>query len=120
MSAEFQEMMAAGDDTFHDTQKRLKKSPSLGTCAALCKRVNATIERKIERLQKEGAGIACAAGCNFCCYLRVSIAPHEAIALYFHSVGNRANRTGGYFRAGRQSFDPMASQTFDGILSISS
>jgi hypothetical protein len=43
--------------------------------------VNTTIERKLERLQKEEAGIACAAGCNFCCYLRVSIAPHEAIAL---------------------------------------
>lgn len=84
MRADFQEAIEAGDETFRETKKRLKKNPGVDTCAALCRRVNGVVEGKFSRLQKDGAGISCVAGCNFCCYLRVSVQPHEAIALFYH------------------------------------
>lgn len=51
-------------------------------CAALCEHTNATLEREFARFAAEGSPVACAQGCSFCCHHRVSVLPHEALALW--------------------------------------
>lgn len=53
-------------------------------CANLCRRVNRAIEDELERARIAGVPVACAPGCSFCCHQRVSVLPHEAIALFLH------------------------------------
>jgi Fe-S-cluster containining protein len=53
-------------------------------CAATCRHVVDVIEAEFETLQADGAGIACAPGCTFCCHLRVGVFAHEALALLDH------------------------------------
>ena len=60
----------------------LGASTDVDACVALAGRIDALIEQAMESFQAEGSGIACRAGCNFCCHLRVMIFPHEAIALF--------------------------------------
>jgi Fe-S-cluster containining protein len=40
------------------------------------------LDEKSAAARAEGAPIACAAGCTFCCHQRVGIFPYEAMALY--------------------------------------
>jgi hypothetical protein len=60
----------------------LGTSTDVDSCVALAERIDALMTDAIDYFQKEGAGIACRAGCNFCCHLRVMVYPHEAIALF--------------------------------------
>jgi Fe-S-cluster containining protein len=78
------QIIEAGSLTYQHTRGQLSKNKGPGTCAALSRRVAGVIGKKFDDLQRDGAGMACAAGCHFCCYLRVSILPHEAIALLRH------------------------------------
>jgi Fe-S-cluster containining protein len=70
--------------TFEHTAAELRKSCDAATCAALCRRLNVVIDAKIEALQRAGASVACAPGCDYCCHLRVDVFAHEAIALLEH------------------------------------
>jgi hypothetical protein len=60
----------------------LGESTEVDACVALAGRIDALIEQAMESFQAEGSGIACCAGCNFCCHLRVMVFPYEAIALF--------------------------------------
>jgi Fe-S-cluster containining protein len=51
------------------------------TCEAVCRQLVHVIESEFDELKAAGAAIACVAGCNFCCHLRVGVHTHEAIAL---------------------------------------
>jgi len=60
----------------------LGASTDVDACVALSGSINALIEQAMASFQADDAGIACRAGCNFCCHLRVMVYPHEAIALF--------------------------------------
>jgi len=60
----------------------LGASTDVDACVALTGSINTLIEQAMESFQADDAGIACRAGCNFCCHLRVMVFPHEAIALF--------------------------------------
>jgi hypothetical protein len=62
-------------------QQTLGCSTDVDSCVALTKRINRLLSQALEHFSAEG-GIACRAGCNFCCHLRVMVYPHEAIALF--------------------------------------
>jgi Fe-S-cluster containining protein len=55
---------------------------SPAACSALCRRVNRALEDQLARVRDAGIAVACEAGCDFCCHQRVSVLPHEAIALF--------------------------------------
>lgn len=79
----------AATATFEHTAAALRGSCDGATCAAVCRRLNGVVDAKIEALKQEGAGVACAPGCDYCCHLRVDVFPHEAIAL-LHYLRTRA------------------------------
>jgi len=54
------------------------------SCVSLCRRVNEALDGEIAAARAGGAPVACEAGCNFCCHQRVSVLPHEAMALLTH------------------------------------
>ncbi len=60
----------------------LGKSTDVDSCVALAGRIDGLMSQALETFQADGAGIACRAGCSFCCHLRVMVYPHEAIALF--------------------------------------
>ena len=60
----------------------LGASTDVDACVALAGRINDLIGEAMASFQTEGTGIACRAGCNFCCHLRVMVFPHEAVALF--------------------------------------
>lgn len=60
----------------------LGKATDVDACVALAARINGLMNEALDSFQNDGAGIACRAGCSFCCHLRVMIYPHEAIALF--------------------------------------
>jgi hypothetical protein len=62
-------------------QQTLGRSTDVDSCAALTKRINGLMSQALEHLSTD-SGIACQAGCHFCCHLRVMVYPHEAIALF--------------------------------------
>jgi Fe-S-cluster containining protein len=66
----------------------LGASSDVDACVTLSTRINSLIEQAIASFEADGSGIACRAGCNFCCHLRVMVFPHEAIAL-FRYLGSR-------------------------------
>jgi hypothetical protein len=74
---------AAAADVHRHTTEQLGRR-NVEACAAIGRHDAAVVEAEFERLKGDGAGIACAAGCTFCCHLRVGIFPHEAIALLNH------------------------------------
>lgn len=74
----------AATATFDFTVARLRDAPDAGTCGDIARRLAAEIEGKFAELQNDGAGIACVAGCAFCCHQRVGLLAHEAIALFRH------------------------------------
>ncbi|HET7924972.1 MAG TPA: YkgJ family cysteine cluster protein [Rhodanobacteraceae bacterium] len=71
----------AATATFEHTAAALRARCDAATCAALCRRLNAVIDSKIEALKDAGASVACAPGCDYCCHLRVDVFAHEATAL---------------------------------------
>ena len=62
----------------------LGRATDVDACVALTGQVNDLLRQAAQHLQQRGASLACRAGCNFCCYLRVMVLPHEAIALFRH------------------------------------
>jgi hypothetical protein len=67
---------------FEAVAATLGVSNDVDACVALATRIDKLIEQAMASFQAEGAGLACRAGCNFCCHLRVMVFPHEAIALF--------------------------------------
>lgn len=68
--------------TFDLAATRLRDAADASVCTEFARHVASTIEAKFAELQREGAAIACAPGCAFCCHQRVGLLPHEAIALF--------------------------------------
>jgi len=62
----------------------LGRSTDVDACVALAARLDDLLGEAARHLQEGGAALACRAGCNFCCHLRVMVRPHEAIALFRH------------------------------------
>jgi Fe-S-cluster containining protein len=60
----------------------LGRSTDVDVCVELVGQVDRLLEQAAAHLQGDGASLACRAGCNFCCHLRVMVLPHEAIALF--------------------------------------
>ena len=75
---------AAATAAFRDSADALGRDRSAAACAALCRRHNAVIEGEIEAFARAGSAVACRPGCDFCCHQRVSVLPHEALALLDH------------------------------------
>jgi len=72
-------MQQFGAQAVRDT---LGASTDVDACLELVGRVDQLMAQAAQHLQQAGARLACRAGCNFCCHLRVMILPHEAIALF--------------------------------------
>jgi len=66
------------------TASKLEAGTDVDSCRSLVAKADARFEMTFAHLKQQGAAIACKAGCSFCCHLRVSVAPHEAIALFRH------------------------------------
>lgn len=66
---------------FEAAMSTLKSGPDADSCAALVAMADQRFSATFDHLRKEGAPIACKPGCSYCCHLRVTLAPHEAIAL---------------------------------------
>jgi Fe-S-cluster containining protein len=77
-----QHLNAAATATYEHTLSELRNGADAATCEALGRRLAATIDAKFAAVQAAGATVACAPGCDFCCHQRVSVLPHEAIALF--------------------------------------
>lgn len=78
-----QTIQIAAERTFDKACASLKRRPGVEQCSALCRTANAGYDRKFDELHEAGADIACYQGCSFCCHLRVTVLPHEAVALYY-------------------------------------
>lgn len=66
----------------HDrTIRELKRGARPGACSAVCGRMAEVVDAEFAALLADGAPIACAAGCDYCCHQRVGLLPHEAVAL---------------------------------------
>lgn len=97
--------------TFEHTAAELGKGRGAATSAALCRRLNGVVDRKTEALREQGAAIACAPRCDYCCHLRVTVFAHEAEALLAHlrtraSTGEAA-RIEARIRANAKQVDEM-------------
>ena len=56
---------------FDAVRATLGVSTDVDSCMQLASRIDALMTQAIEYFRKEGTGIACRAGCSFCCHLRV-------------------------------------------------
>jgi hypothetical protein len=63
-------------------QETLGRSTDVDACVALARQVARLVGQALQFFQDAQDGIACQAGCNFCCHLRVMVYPYEAIALH--------------------------------------
>jgi hypothetical protein len=72
---------AAAAAAYDDTTRSLATERDGAACEALCRRSAAAFDDRFASLAADGAPLACAPGCAFCCHLRVTVFPHEAIAL---------------------------------------
>src|ERR1700761_4980852 len=80
--SEPEDTSAAAQFIFGVTSSTLKGGTGVESCTALVARADQRVDATFARLRKAGAPIACRSGCAFCCHLRVTVAPHEAIALF--------------------------------------
>ena len=60
----------------------LGRRTDVDACVELVGQIDRLLDEAATHLQSGGARLACQAGCNFCCHLRVNVLPHEAIALF--------------------------------------
>jgi Fe-S-cluster containining protein len=61
---------------------RLKRGKvDIDSCGAVSAKLNERLTAATEKFKREGVPIACKAGCNWCCSIRVEILPYEAIGL---------------------------------------
>lgn len=84
MKVSREHLHAVTSATYERTAQELGKSREPTRCAAVCRRLNRVIEDELERMAQSGATVACAAGCDYCCHLRVEVFHHEAVALLEH------------------------------------
>ena len=68
-----------GSQAVRDT---LGRSTDVDACVALVAQLDRLLAQAAQHLAQPGAALACRAGCNFCCHLKVLVLPHEAIALF--------------------------------------
>ena len=66
--------MTAGADA-------LRRGCDAASCVAACRHTVGVVETELAARRTEGAAIACAPRCTFCCHQRVGVYAHEAIAL---------------------------------------
>jgi hypothetical protein len=66
------------------TKELVDASCSPDDCAAVCRGLACEIDDAFAAAKRAGTPIACAAGCDFCCHLRVSVFEHEAVAVLHH------------------------------------
>jgi Fe-S-cluster containining protein len=78
---ELEDPRAAAQFIFDATVTTLKSGTDADSCAALVAKADRRFEATIDHLGTKGARIACKSGCSFCCHLRVTVTPLEAIAL---------------------------------------
>jgi Fe-S-cluster containining protein len=71
-----------GQVTHNVVCNTLNAAKGVDACRRCVTHVNRQIEAKFDQVRAEGMAIACAAGCSYCCHLRVSVLPHEAVALF--------------------------------------
>jgi Fe-S-cluster containining protein len=81
---ELEDPREAAQLIFDVTVSTLKSSTDADACTALVAKADQRFEATFDELRKKGARIACKAGCSFCCHLRVTVTPPEAIALFCH------------------------------------
>ena len=60
---------------------RLQRGYAAAACVATSRQTAGVIDAEFAARRAEGAAIACAAGCAFCCHQRVGVYAHEAVAL---------------------------------------
>lgn len=60
----------------------LRRGGDAAACVAVCRRTVDAVEDEFAKRRAEGAAIACAPGCTFCCHQRVGAYAHEAIAIW--------------------------------------
>jgi len=69
----------------HDITKKLVGAGcSADDCAAVCQQLAREIDNAFAAATRAGTPLACAAGCDLCCHLRVSVFEHEAVAVLRH------------------------------------
>jgi Fe-S-cluster containining protein len=72
---------SALDSLRRHTASTLRSRPDTEACATVCRHAVAVIEVEVAARRADGAPIACAPGCAFCCHQRVGVYAHEALAL---------------------------------------
>ena len=73
----------AAEFAFKITAGTLRRSTDVDSCVALASKLDERLGETLSQARTLGAPIACKAGCSFCCrQARVTITPHEAIALF--------------------------------------
>ena len=75
---------AAANAAHHRTKERVGASCSSEDCAAVCRGLAREIDDAFAAATRAGTPVACMAGCDFCCHLRVSVFEHEAVAIMHH------------------------------------
>jgi len=75
---------AAATAVHDDTSATLRNGCDAAGCASLCRRIDARLDAETEAVRGDGIAIACVPGCTYCCHQRVSVLPHEAVALLEH------------------------------------
>lgn len=71
----------ASKDAFDRAARGLRAARDPAACAAVERALLRDVERAYARAAADGVAFACAAGCAYCCHQRVSVMPHEALAL---------------------------------------
>jgi len=71
----------AASAVHHDTKELVDTGCSPGECAALSRGLSRELDDALAAARRAGTPVACAAGCDFCCHLRVSVFEHEAVAV---------------------------------------
>jgi hypothetical protein len=74
----------AATATHRYTKELVGARCSSDDCVAVCRRLAREIDEAFAAAKGAGTPVACAAGCDFCCHLRVSVFEHEAVAVLQH------------------------------------
>lgn len=77
---------SAAEFGYRSAAQTLASGADVDSCVSLAEKIAARLSETLDDVRrevvKEGAQVACRAGCNFCCHLRVVVTPYEAIALF--------------------------------------
>jgi hypothetical protein len=84
MQVSRERLHGAATATHGYTKELVDASCSPDDCAAVCGRLAREIDDAFAAAKRTGTPVACAAGCDFCCHLRVSVFEHEAVAVLHH------------------------------------